>query len=924
MMHRLPTVRNGMLHEDIEEGSSIDAIAVGSAAWYAWLEHHRSFRFDHPASPFTACKEQRAGGWYWYAYRRQSGRLRSAYLGRSTELSVIRLDGIAAALAGGTDMQALPLPARDRVPALHASLLQEPGAQLLPRYTLPQPLTSLVGREQEVAAAEALLRRPEVRLLSMVGPAGVGKTCLALQVATDLLHDFPDGVLFVALAPVRNADLVISTIAQTLELRAMGNQPVLNLLKSYLRDKRYLLVLDNFEQVVSAAQKLSDLLEGCSVLKILVTSREVLHLRAERQFSVPPLALPDRSRLPDDQALAHVAAVELFIQRAQAVRPDFQLTPGNAAAIAEICIRLDGLPLAIELAAARVKLLAPQALFARLDRRLQLLIGGMRDLPKRQRTLRTTIGWSYELLPAEEQQLFRRLAVFVGGCQLSAAEALCRALGEEATTVFEGVTSLMDKSLLYQGGQAEDEPRLLMLETIREYGLERLEKSGEEALVREAHAVSFLAWAEEIEPKLFGTEYFTWVERLERELANLRAAFRWYLSTGDGARALRLSAALWGFGAVGGHAAEGYRWIEQALQLGQASATKVDLSIKAKALYGAASLAYYSNDPARTMVYAQECLELTRALGDRHGTARALNALGHLALNTGEHMSLAAFTDESVHLLREVGDRWYLAQALYLSAYGSYFRGNAARARSLIEECLALCREMGEPNLMMRVLYAQLCMQGDVKAIFACYEDIYRAAIKANNRATITTALLGLGGAWAAHGQLAWAVRLWGAAKTLSDTFAVTIAHLGPADWIATALRISFDHDPWLEQVRTRLGEEAFLEGWNEGQRMTPEQTLAAPPVCSPAPTRALQVEPSAQEPLVLAPGSPHGPSASLTHREREVLRLLAQGLTSAQIAEQLVIGVVTVNTHVRSIYSKLSVTSRSAATRYALEHHLV
>ncbi len=923
MTRRIPIARSGMLHQDIEEGSSIDAIVVGSPSWYAWVEHHRSFRFDHPAGSFTARKEQRAGGWYWYAYRRQAGRLRTAYLGRSAELSVTRLDAIVAALAGETSTQDQQMLVRDRVPTPHASLFQEAGAELPPRHILPRQPSSLVGREQEAATAEALFQHPEVRLLSMVGTAGVGKTRLALQVATDLLHDFPDGVFFVALAPVRDADLVMPTIAQTLGLRARRNQSVLTLLKSYLRDKHCLLVLDNFEQVVSAAPKLSDLLECCSVLKILVTSREVLHLRAEHQFNVPPLALPDHKRFPDSAALVHMAAVDLFIQRAQAARPDFQLTPGNAAAIAELCIRLDGLPLAIELAAARSKLLAPQALLARLDHRLPLLTGGARDLPERQRTLRTAIGWSYELLPAEEQRLFRRLAVFMGGCQLSAAEALCRALGEEATTVFEGIASLRDKSLLDQIEQAEDEPRLIMLETIREYALERLEQSGEEKSVRETHAASYLAWAEETEPKLFGTEYFTWVERLERELANLRAAFRWYLSTSDGARALRLSAALWGFRAVGGHAVEGYRWIEQALQLSQTSATDADLSIKAKALYGAASLAYYSNDPAQTMVYAQECLELTRALRDRHGTARALNALGHVALNTGDYTSLAAFADESVQLLREVGDRWYLAQALYLSTYGCYFLGNAARARSLIEECLALCREMGEPNLMMRVLYAQLSMQGDVKAISACYEDICRAAIKTNNRAIITTALLGLGGVRAAQGQLAWAVRFWGAAKTLSDTFEVTIAHLGPADWIATVLRIFFDYDPWLEQVHTLLGEDAFLEAWNEGQRLPPEQMLDAPPVFSPTPTRALHMEITAQEPPMLSPEPPHTLSASLTRREREVLRLLAQGLTSTQIAEQLVIGLVTVNTHVHSIYSKLGVTSRSAATRYAIEHHL-
>src|SRR6266705_1586740 len=274
MARRIPTVRNCLLLEHIEKGSFIDAIAVGSAAWYGWLEHHCSFRFDHPASSFTARKEQRAGGWYWYAYRRQSGRLRTAYLGRSTELSVTRLDVIATALAGGTDTRDMQASTRDQVPALHASLFQEAGASLFPRHNLPQQLTSLVGREQEAAAAEALLRRPEVRLVSMVGPPGVGKTRLGLQVATDLLESFANGVFFVALAPLRDADLVLSAVAQALGLRVMGDQSFLDVLKTCLRDKHCLVVLDNFEQVVSVAPLLAELLEACPALKILVTSRE--------------------------------------------------------------------------------------------------------------------------------------------------------------------------------------------------------------------------------------------------------------------------------------------------------------------------------------------------------------------------------------------------------------------------------------------------------------------------------------------------------------------------------------------------------------------------------------------------------------------------------------------------------------------------
>jgi predicted ATPase len=474
MTRSIFTVRNGTLHEHTEETSSTDTIAVESTTWYVWLENHHSFRFEHPAHPFTARKEQRSGGWYWYAYRRQAGRLHTAYLGRSAELSVTRLNVIAAILAGVDEKAARQAATATNAPNAHASnssqLANVTELEPVLQYILPRPLTSLVGREQEVAAAGALLQGPEVRLLSMVGTAGVGKTRLALQVATDLVERFADGVFFVALAPVRDTELVLSTVAQTLGLRAMGSQSFLDLLKRSLRDKHCLLLLDNFEHVVGAAPRLSDLLEACPDLKVLVTSREVLRLRAEHQFSVPPLALPDRKRLPDHRALAHVPAVDLFIQRAQAIRPDFQLTPGNAAAIAEICIRLDGLPLAIELAAARSKSFPPQTLLTRLEQGLAILSGGARDLPARQQTLHGTLAWSYDLLSPEEQALFRRFAVFVDGCTWEAAEQVCTAAGELTGDVLEGLASLVDKSLLRQEEQGEGEPRFAMLQVLREFG----------------------------------------------------------------------------------------------------------------------------------------------------------------------------------------------------------------------------------------------------------------------------------------------------------------------------------------------------------------------------------------------------------------------------------------------------------------------
>lgn len=624
--------------------------------------------------------------------------------------------------------------------------------------TLPLPLTPLVGRDEDVASVSALLQRPEVRLVTFTGAGGIGKTRLALRVAADLGADFGNGVVFVSLAALQDSMLVIPTIIQSLGLKETEQRSPLDLLQMALWDKQQLLVLDNFERLVQAAPQLVKLLTLCPQLKMLVTSRAVLQVQGEYEFRVPPLALPNREYTLEYETLAEYAAVALFLQRARAVAPDFRLTESNAAAIASICLRLDGLPLAIELAAARIKLLSPQELLARLESPLAVLTDGPRDLPVRQQTLRNTLLWSYELLSTWEQQLFRLLSVFAGGCSMEAAEAVSASqiAREQEQRVLDGIASLISKSLVLAVRQEGEPSRLLLLETVREYGWECLEASGEAERVRAAHAMYYLRLAEEAERHLSGREQAAWLARLERERGNLRAALQWFLDQAEkGANremGLRLATALGQFWLMRGYAGYGRLAFERVL----ASREDVPTPSLAKGFATAGLLARGQGDLVQANTWLKKSLALFRQLNDTRGEARVLRELGNVAMLLGENSKAHALVEEGLTLFRDMGDMPGISDSLVTLADVLLIEGKYIRASSLLEESLAFYRSTGPLAMVsqaLNLLASAVFYQGDILRAQTLLGESLALAREAGDEDNIAYALMLMGLAHLVQGE---------------------------------------------------------------------------------------------------------------------------------------------------------------------------
>ena len=702
----------------------------------------------------------------------------------------------------------------------------------------------------------------------------------------------------VELAPLADPALVPQVVASTLGVREQPGRSLTEALSYYLRTRKVLLVLDNCEHLIDACAELAEaLLHSCPELRILATSREALGITGEVAWPVPSLSLPDLRRLPDIESLTRYESARLFVERAAAVKPSFALTAQNAPSVAQICYRLDGIPLALELAAARAKVLPVEEIANRLDDCFRLLSAGSRTAMPRHRTLHATMDWSHELLPEEEQILFRRLSVFAGGFTLDAAESVCAGEGLERDAVLDLLSHLVDKSLVRMREES-GEARYRLLETIRQYGREKLSGSGEAEKFRERHAGYYLALAEAAEPELKGAWQVAWLERFEQEHDNLRAAISWSLERSNLQDAARLGWALWLFWWIRGHFAEGRRPMDQAL-LGEGNAA-MPASARAQALYVAGTMACGQGDHRSAEPLLDESATLFRELGDRRGVAYALGSAAVLAITQERYERGIVYSEEATDLFLEVGDKWGAAPMLGCSAVGWLNRGEHGRANSLAERGLALCRETGDKHgtsIALNTLAGVAQAERNYERARDLFEEGLTVSAELGNQADVVHCLAGLASIAAAEGTIVRAACLWGAAEALFEKIEAVYAYVP-------------DRSLHRSQVTARslIEEAAWEAAWAEGRTMSPEQAIAYALDHSATPETA----------------SPETYPAGLSAREADVLRLIATGLTNAEVAEKLFLSSRTVEWHLSSIYRKLGLHSRSEATRFAAEQGLL